>query len=64
MCIRDSNLSFVLFGRAAFLLLYSLCRLESVHDGGLLTGFGGFDLCGLVLLRTVVEDVYKRQKST
>ena len=50
------NLSFVLFGRASFLLLFSLCGLEPVHDGGLFAPFGSFDLWGLVLLRTVVDD--------
>ena len=46
----------MLFGGAAFHLLFSLCRLEPVHDGRLLAPFGGFDFCGLVLLRTVVDD--------
>ena len=46
----------MLFGRAAFLLLFSLCGLEPVHDGGLFAGFGGFGIKGLVFLRTVVDD--------
>ena len=46
----------MLLGRAAFLLLFSLCGLEPFHDGGLFAGFGGFDRCGLVLLRAVVDD--------
>ena len=50
------NLSFVLLGRAAFLLLFSLCGLEPVHDGGLFAGVGSFGIKGLVFLRTVVDD--------
>ena len=46
----------MLLGRAAFLLLFSLCRLEPVHDGGLRTLFGRFGISGLLFHLTVVDD--------